>query len=207
MSTPIILPPNTDVLMNRGVQLRVHKLDERGERIFDAENQPELELVWMHINNKVLATIEAPPPMGWGSLDGWEDALDKQPFRTVVATFAICRNLFVPDPGGLPTPDVERAASMLQDRRVQEYSIVLMNALMLAQGVSTEGFREAVEVSLKALKEGQERLNVRMLQKLRENDSAEDDATPTSPPPIPLPSDGGTENGQNLGDQSMSTGN
>lgn len=77
------------VLKNKGVPVPFAKTtqDESGEwvRVIDAAGEVETQTFHIRVTNNTVADMEEQ----WGSLDAWQDAMDKQPISTIRKTLAM----------------------------------------------------------------------------------------------------------------------
>jgi hypothetical protein len=212
--------PTAAVLKSRGVPLRVHRLvtdEDTGApavpyaRLMDGDAEdasPLYEERWLQFTNSVLVDMES-DDIGWGSLDAWEDALQKQPTQALVRTLALALEVFVPGQAtaaGSPVPDLRRMGKMMLDGETDEYATVVGAAFAISQGISPEhagailkqGVKNAREVRPLIDAEVQKLLEKEQAgidQALRELSDADAAATPTSPTGTPSPGTPGTPAG------------
>jgi hypothetical protein len=190
--------PTAAVLKSRGVPLRVHRLvtdEDTG-----APAVPYARLMDGDVESD---------DIGWGSLDAWEDALQKQPTQALVRTLALALEVFVPGKAtaaGSPVPDLRRMGKMMLDGETDEYATVVGAAFAISQGISPEhagailkqGVKNAREVRPLIDAEVQKLLEKEQAgidQALRELSDADAAATPTSPTGTPSPGTPGTPAG------------
>ncbi len=182
----INVPPNAAVLRNRGFQFKVCVLEKEFgggykipyQRVTNPEGEPETELIWFRIDNSVLATIEEDAPTGWGSLEGWETALNKNPVKTMAQTLAIVLDDFVLADGGVSVPNVKRASKMLMDGVVADYLVGCSNAMLMAQGVDPEALGEATNRALVQVAERSDEATKKILAAFA--DASDTQISPTS---------------------------
>lgn len=196
--------PNAAVLKHRGVPIRLHALvtDETGApaspyaRKFEGdgeESQPVYEERWVQFTNAALVDMEN-PAVGWADLDGWEDALQKNPTTALVKTLAIVLGMWVPGlagPSGDPVPDLRRAGTMLVDGEADTYATVIGAAFMLAQGISPERAGEVLRAGVRNAREVRPLIDSEVQKMLAEEQASVEAAlraagvgdagTPTSP--------------------------
>ena len=149
MASPDV--PNATILKNKGYPVKIHRLDETGQRVFNAAEEPVLDIFWVRFTNTDLATMEEDQPTGWGNLENWEAALNDQPYLTLNRTFAILCNMFTVDSDGTLSPEYRKAGLLLQDGQSHVYTTVLTGALLMAQGVDPETAGEVIRQGLKAV--------------------------------------------------------
>jgi hypothetical protein len=212
MASPIIVPPNAQVLQNKGFQFYVHRLkrDEHGtilkpyERVYDETDKPVYDMLWFKLTNAELAAIEEMNPVGFGSIEGWEEMLGKQTFKTIAKTVAIFLDEYTPDATGIPVPNVRLAATMLIDGKIADYVIAVSNAMLLSQGVSPEAVGESVKRSLAEARKGEKEATAKMLAMFaKDDDAANDTQTPQS---TDSPSQTGLPDGAPSDEMQMSSG-
>lgn len=183
---------NSVVLANRGWKVKLCRLvtDDSGApvvpyRLLKDEDSgaPITEERWFKFTNFDLAVIDQSPPMGWGGVDAWSDALDKSPFLTLASTIAIVYELFVvDDKSGETVPDWKRASRMMVDGGVAHYVSVVMGALQMAQGVDPEVCGELVESGLEEVRQTLEEEVRKMRDLIKKSFRSDGDGsdTPTS---------------------------
>lgn len=221
--------PGPQVLRNRGIPVKVHRLvlDGAGDpvrpyqREFDGtgENAELLtDEVWVQLTNAVLADFED-DEIGWGSLDNWQAALVETPYKALVRTFALALGYHVPGmstPGGSPVPDLRRAGTLMLDGLTDDYATVIGAAFALANGVSPErvgellraGVRNAAELRPLIDAEVQKMLEdeeASMAEARRLRDAVYGDGTPTNQT-SGTPSPNGSELGSEPAVPSTSSG-
>lgn len=121
------------VLKNRGIPAKFHAVEQsptgRWVRKFDEAGEPQFENGYLQMTNSVLADIED-EEIGWGSLEAWQEGLQKKPFQTLTATVALLRDWRTGD----DRPDRRRAGAAMIDGGVSDYSVAVGSAFMLANG-------------------------------------------------------------------------
>lgn len=140
--------PNPTILKNKGYPVKVHRLDQSGQRVLNQADEPVFDTFWVHFTNTDLATMEEDPPTGWGNLENWETAVNDQPYLTLNRTFAILSNMFTTVDGKV-VPDHRKAGLLLKDGEAHVYTTVVTGALLMAQGVDPETVGEVIQKALK----------------------------------------------------------
>lgn len=174
----IVTIPDIDVLRSRGVMVRVNSLDEAGNRVLGSDGSPVLVNEYFYFTNWSVAGLESPAPMGFGSLEEWQESMTKTPNRTTMKTVALMRDKTVLSTSGDEVPDIRWAANLLIDGEMSSYGLALSTAMMLAQGVSPEATREAGQMMLRQQKKATQEAHAEMLKQFAEEE--EDATTPTS---------------------------
>lgn len=134
------------VLKNKGVPVAIHPVakDEAGQwqRIgTGSDDDSGLVTVWLQITNDVLADIEE----RWGSLQDWQEALEKKPFSVVGTTIALVLGYW---DGG--NPDYKRAGKAMVDGGISDYANGIGVAVQLANGMDAVGAGEDLAAGKKA---------------------------------------------------------
>lgn len=152
---------NPVVLLNKGIpaDFYVLKRDEQGayvrpyQREFDDEGLPITERRWIRFTNSVLASIEEPEPLGWGSLQAWQEASEAKAFRTITQTIALVFDLWTTDKDGVPVPDWKLAGELMVDGGAAQYLVACTYAVLLAQGVDPTRVGSSLQNSLREVRE------------------------------------------------------
>lgn len=163
--------PSVDVLANRGIGTQVHVVRREGDRWVrakDGEGNDIKEQYWIKFTNWTLALLEAPAPLGFGSADAWQAAFQNTPLRAMVKTLALLDEKTIITDAGEEAADLLYGAQRLLDGHVTTYASALVNAYMLAQGVSPEKI-------MAALKKTEREFNEKMNEELNFNDSPQND--------------------------------
>lgn len=184
---------NVEILRNRGIMAKVHRLkkDEEGNYVKPYLRERDLnsgEYLYDHeffkFTNWSLANIDEDEPTGFGGFDNYQTQLEDRPMKTVPKTIAHIFDKYEITNEGVRIPDVRFGATLLLDSQIHEYVIVCLNAMLIAQGVvSPELAAEAISEQLKVLREGKVETEKEMRAKLLEisNDAASKTATGTTP--------------------------
>lgn len=214
MSDPFVAAPSPQALRNRGVPVSVHTLTEGQdgwERTYRDDDEPVLETRWVRITNADLAELEGE----FGSLAGWEQALDAQSFRGMCQTIAILWRWRAPSDAvvGGTDLDVRRAGLALREGGIEWYAEAVSAAFLLSQGFTADAAGKRLRLTLlaqaKADKDSQTRLDAQIKSQEPEPEPpVSPPADPTPTPPTPQPQGGPTssEPGSETGDSSTSSG-
>jgi hypothetical protein len=112
------------VLKNKGVPAEFAKTKKNDDgtwsRVFGADGEPETHVLHIRVTNNTVAEMEET----WGSLDGWQDAMDKQPILTLRKTLSLA----------LRRDPYEIGESMLEGQQVTYQNCVAV-AWAIANGV------------------------------------------------------------------------
>jgi hypothetical protein len=149
---------SAQVLRNAGIPVKTYTLATTSEgalvepyqRAVDEFGEPLQEWRYVRVSNAVMAQVESPTPMGWGSTDAWEKDLQTIPFQGIARTLAIVWKMVI-NVDGLSAPDWERAAEVLIDGEIESYSLAVGNAFLLAQGVDPQRVGEHLREELTSL--------------------------------------------------------
>lgn len=192
------------VLRNRGVPVRLHVLDEHGERVF-VDDEPQYEEKFIAFTNDVLADVEA----HYSDLDGWEDALNTQPRRALSTTFAFLLGWITVSPEtGLAVPDARRAGRAMIETETAAYSTAVGVAFMVAEGVPVEAAGEVLAAGLRDVEEGKTKMSQLDVKKLLSPDDEVSAALPDTPTDQPDDTTGppSTPGGSDTGSTPSSSG-
>ena len=168
----------TDVLRNRGIMVRVHRLkkDDEGQYIkpyIRERDQNTGEYIYDHefikFTNWSLANIDEDAPTGFGGFEAFQHELEKRPMRAVPKTIAHIFDMYELTSDGTRVPDSRFGATLLLDAEIHEYVIACLNAMLIAQGVvSPELAAEAIAEQVKELREDKKDTETEMRNKLLE---------------------------------------
>lgn len=152
MSNDVVGPTPAAVLRNRGVPIRLHRLErdavsERWRRVYTEAGEPEFDEHWVQMTNAVLADL-VDPVNGWGSLDSWQKALRADPHEALQHTLALCLDWWKAMPDGVEEPDSRRAGVAMVDAELESYSAAIGAAFMLANGVRPERVGEVLAAGI-----------------------------------------------------------
>lgn len=152
MSDEVIGATPAAVLRNRGVPIRLHRLErdpatERWRRVHAESGEPEFEDHHVQMTNAVLSDV-VDPINGWGSLDAWQKALRADPHDTLQHTLALCLDWWKVLPDGAEEPDARRAGVAMVDAELESYSAAIGAAFMLANGVRPERVGEVLAAGI-----------------------------------------------------------
>lgn len=165
MGTVVIIDQQT-ILKNKGfpVEFYVLETDADGnpvrtknpvnpyKRMQNEEGDDRVERVWFKFTNSQLAAFEAPQPLGWGSLDDWEEQVSNANVFDVAKTIAITLDLYVSDKDGNVVPDNQLALAKMVDGALSEYLVAINAAMRIAQGHDPQQMRDFLVEGLKAVK-------------------------------------------------------
>ena len=204
------VPPTTAVLKNRGIPVKLHRLvtDEYGQvvrptqRLYDAEDVPVIEEVWLQLTAAVIADIEET----WGDLDGWQKALSTQAYKALTTTVALAFEWFTTGPDGLPVADSRRAGKAMIDGEIAGYSTAIGCAFMLAQGFPPEKVGEALRAGVVEVKKAMAELEKVDMAALMSPDRSDDDGDTPTNPPASIPGPVGTPPGSDSSSTPTSSG-
>jgi hypothetical protein len=132
-----ITVPDLSVLRNRGIPVKVHVLDDEKKRTFDAAGEPVTTSVFVRFTNNVLADLTEKDM--YGSLDGWEAAIEDNPALAIPNTLALCW-------------DVTRrvAGDMMLDNVLDDYATAVGAAFAMANGVPPDSVVKVLVAGLAA---------------------------------------------------------
>jgi len=142
-TTPaLITMPSIKTLQNRGIPIKVHQVQMvtaddgrvRWDRAYDANDNPILDDVFVRLTAASLADIEEK----WGSIDGWQVALEAQPFLSLVETLAL-----IWDCGRV------QAGAMMVDSGIDDYATATGAAFAQANGGSPDAVVRVLEAGVK----------------------------------------------------------
>lgn len=111
------------ILKNKGIPTnfnKVTKTGEKWERVLNESGELENEVLYVRFTNNAICDIE----LHFGSLEEWQEALEKNPVTTVRHTLALCIGRQITEVG-----------EMMQDGEVVMYSNVIGTAWSIANGV------------------------------------------------------------------------
>lgn len=184
---------NVDILRNRGIMVKVHRLKKNAEGEYvrpyirdrdESTGEYIFEHGFIKFTNWSLANIDEDAPTGFGGFNNFQEELEKRSMRTVPKTIAHIYDMYDLAPDGTRIPDSRFGATLLVDDNLHEYVIACLNAMLLAQGVvSPELGAEAINEQLKVLREGKVESEEEMRAKLLEisNAAVSKAATETTP--------------------------
>lgn len=184
---------NADILRNRGIMARVHRLkkDENGEYVKPYLRERDTDTgeyiydqEFFKFTNWSLANIDEDAPTGFSGFENFQEELENRPMRTVPKTVAHIFDRYDLTADGVRVPDSRFGATLLLDAQIHEYVIVCLNAMLIAQGVvSPELAAEAIRDQLKVLREGKGEAETEMRAKLLDisNDAVSKTAGETTP--------------------------
>lgn len=212
---------NTDVLRNRGVMVRVHRLKKNdegayvkpyirerdqntGEYIYDQE--------FIKFTNWSLANIDEDAPTGFGGFEAFQDELENRPMRAMPKTIAHIFDMYDLTPDGTRVPDSRFGAALLLDAEIHEYVIACLNAMLIAQGVvSPELAAESLDEQIRELRKDKKDTEAEMRKRLLElsSEAASKTSTKTTPtdPDESQQSSASTQDGASSDVPTTSSGN
>ena len=191
MGALVSTDPSPAVLHNRGVPVKVHRVEagsglDRWDRVFDDNDGPVLDQLFVHFTALSMSDLEE----RYGDLDGWQKALEDAPYRALVDTFAIVWEV-----------DRRQAGKMLLDDSVDDYAAAIGAAFMLAQGAEPDA---VVRVLRAGVKSARAQKSTALANALKEAEASGDD-TQTSPADG-SPGLSGSEDGSRQDEESTSSG-
>lgn len=169
--------PSHTVLKNRGVPVRVHRVEAdasgvRWDRVYDAADAPVMDVTWVKFTNLSLADVETK----WGDFEGWEKALDDRPYNTLVDTFAIMWE--VPR---------QQAGKMLIDDAADDYATAIGAAFMMANGIEGDAVVRVIARGVRSSRELRSRLQDEGLKAVMEAEAEDAQSGNDAPVTLTLP--------------------
>lgn len=133
----IVTVPDLAVLRNRGIPVKVHVLDDDGNRTFDSTGEAITTEAFVRFTNNVLADLTEKDQ--YGSLDGWEAAIEDNAPLAIPNTLAVCWDV-----------TRRRAGDLMLDNVLDDYATAIGGAFAMANGVPPDSVVKVLVAGLAA---------------------------------------------------------
>jgi hypothetical protein len=175
------------ILRNAGVPVDVHAIEQDATGTWVRRTNAADEFIYerkhVKFDNRVLMDLESPEPLGWGSQETWEDALDNQPILTLARTLALVFDMRMPAPGTVTgAPDRYAGSTMMLDGQHDEYINAVNAAFMLASGIEPEVVGESLRAARKEARDARKKINEGLSKAAAEAMKEPTEGTPPSEP-------------------------
>jgi hypothetical protein len=167
----IVTVPDLAVLRNRGIPVKVHVLDDDGNRTFDSSGEAITAEAFVRFTNNVLADLTEPDQ--YGSLDGWEAAIEDNPALAIPNTLAVCWDV-----------TRRRAGDLMLDNVLDDYATAVGGAFAMANGVPPDSVVKVLVAGIAAAT-----TRTKMIVEGVEKEMAERDKANQTPPPSETPTE------------------
>lgn len=203
----VVGTPTPQILQNRGVPVKFYSIEQaeggRWVRKYDDLGEAITEVKYLQMTNAVLSDIED-EVVGWGGMEGWQNALQSQPFRTLGKSMALLLGYWLPANGdGVSLPDIRRAGQAMIDGETSAYQVALLASFMLANGAPGDRVGKQLAEQLSAAGKQAEKMWAEAFEESKEPGGV--NATPTLPN-ADTPSLPGSETGSSSDETPTSSG-